>query len=450
MENADHHRGNTGADRESGGAQPQRPAEFSALTVRGFKSVRDETRVSIRPLTVLTGRNSSGKSSILQPILLMKQTLEAAFDPGPLWLDGHNVKFSANEQLFWRGKRRAEGATSFSIGLSRGNLTVTNEYSIVNRQMVVESMTLRKGGQEISLREGVATGPDPLIQAHIENYIGPRKIKSVKPVRNRCTFDLRVELEGAKGLYPLPGPFITSFGRSVVGLIHLPGLRGNAEREYPRVQVGDSFPGTFQQYTASVLSHWKSDSPSKLANVASRLEAMGLTWKVDTQPQEDTRVAINVGRTPKPQQGGAKDVVNIADVGVGVSQVLPVIVALAAAEKQQVVYIEQPEIHLHPQAQEALAAALVAAAEAGATIIVETHSDLLLLGIQTKISQGEIDYRNVAFHWFDRGSDGQTLVKTAELDQRGTFGEWPNDFLATRLGAEKEFIVTQGQLFDGQ
>lgn len=55
-----------------------------AVQVRGFKSLVDECAIEIRPLTLLAGANSSGKSSILQPILMLKQTLEATFDPGVL------------------------------------------------------------------------------------------------------------------------------------------------------------------------------------------------------------------------------------------------------------------------------------------------------------------------------------------------------------------------------
>src|SRR5919205_3343005 len=70
------------------------------ITVGGFKSISQEQTIEIRPLTILAGANSSGKSSIMQPLLLLKQTLEATYDPGPLLLDGPNVKFTSMDQLF--------------------------------------------------------------------------------------------------------------------------------------------------------------------------------------------------------------------------------------------------------------------------------------------------------------------------------------------------------------
>ncbi|MFP4415068.1 AAA family ATPase, partial [Coleofasciculus sp.] len=55
---------------------------ITRISVQGFKSLYDECSIEIRPLTILAGANSSGKSSIMQPLLLMKQTLEATYDPG--------------------------------------------------------------------------------------------------------------------------------------------------------------------------------------------------------------------------------------------------------------------------------------------------------------------------------------------------------------------------------
>ena len=70
---------------------------ITAIKVRGFKSIYDETELENQPLTILAGANSSGKSSMMQPLLLLKQTLEATYDPGPLLLNGPNVKFTGTE-----------------------------------------------------------------------------------------------------------------------------------------------------------------------------------------------------------------------------------------------------------------------------------------------------------------------------------------------------------------
>jgi predicted ATPase len=72
-------------------------AGITSISVAGYKSLAKEQTIEIRPLTILAGANSSGKSSIMQPLLLLKQTLDAQYDPGPLLLDGPNVNFTSAE-----------------------------------------------------------------------------------------------------------------------------------------------------------------------------------------------------------------------------------------------------------------------------------------------------------------------------------------------------------------
>jgi predicted ATPase len=75
-------------------------AGINSISVAGYKSLAMEQAIEIRPLTILAGANSSGESSIMQPLLLLKRTLEAQYDPGPLLLDGPNVNFTSADQIF--------------------------------------------------------------------------------------------------------------------------------------------------------------------------------------------------------------------------------------------------------------------------------------------------------------------------------------------------------------
>ncbi len=68
---------------------------ITRISVKGFKSLAEECSIEVRPLTILAGANSSGKSSIMQPLLLMKQTLEESYDPGPLKISGPNVEYTS-------------------------------------------------------------------------------------------------------------------------------------------------------------------------------------------------------------------------------------------------------------------------------------------------------------------------------------------------------------------
>src|ERR1700704_5485733 len=86
---------------------------ITSISVAGYKSLVKEQAIQIRPLTILAGANSSGKSSIMQPLLLLKQTLEAPYDPGPLRLDGPNVRLTSADQLF--SIIAGKASTQFSV-----------------------------------------------------------------------------------------------------------------------------------------------------------------------------------------------------------------------------------------------------------------------------------------------------------------------------------------------
>jgi predicted ATPase len=76
------------------------PSIISSIAVGNFKSIGSPAKLGIRPLTILAGANSSGKSSFMQPLLLLKQTLESQGDPdGALLLDGSNARFTSSEQI---------------------------------------------------------------------------------------------------------------------------------------------------------------------------------------------------------------------------------------------------------------------------------------------------------------------------------------------------------------
>jgi AAA domain, putative AbiEii toxin, Type IV TA system len=241
-------------------------------------------------------------------------------------------------------------------------------------------------------------------------------------------------------LSPRRPPFAGIF-QAMLEFIHLPGLRGNPKRTYPVTAVGRTFPGTFENYAASLIHHWNSDSPENVKELGDDFKSLGLTWKIEAKRVADTHVELQVGRMPRPRQGGAHDLVSIADVGFGVSQTLPVVVALRAARPGQLVYIEQPEIHLHPRAQVAMARLLVNAAKRGVRVVAETHSSLILLAVQTLVAKGAIAPNLVGLNWFVRNEKtGTTRIETAELDSADRFGDWPEDFDEVALKAESAYL----------
>jgi len=423
---------------------------IASIIVSGFKSLAGRHDVALSPLTILAGANSSGKSSLMQAILLLKQTLEAAYDPGPLLLDGPNVRFSKVEELLFHGSGEREASTVvFGLGLVSGYSSEIVLSRQADGQLAVDRSMIR-----MSERQTIELTPDMPEEQILRSVPLAEDVRKLPPFlkhaqrsarveRDRCFLRLVVEFREPNARHGLSlAPYSTEAIRdALLNVVHLPGLRGNPARAYPLTATGPQFPGTFQEYTASLISKWSSSRDERLVQVGDDLKSLGLTWKVEAKAVDDTKVELRVGRMLLPRRGGARDLVNIADVGFGVSQVLPVVVALLSAKPGQVLYVEQPEIHLHPRAQVAMARLLVNAANRGVVTVVETHSSLILLGVQSLVSEGVITPSQVKLHWFQRNdADGATAITSAELDSCGRFGNWPADFDDVMLDAQMRYL----------
>jgi hypothetical protein len=433
-------------------SDPQ-PAGINSVGVAGYKSMPEECQIEISPLTILCGANSSGKSSIMQPTLLLKQTLEAPYDAGALLLNGSNVKFTSSAQFLSRAKKPIPAGFSAFVGISPRSY-VRLHFKRQKSGMAIEQMDYSNGDGAATVRAGMTASDvesllDPATLSAFETLTRP---KSGAPefewtiLRNRCFLVPSLGLKGADsssfGFDPTPS---TPIGEHIRECIYLPGLRGNPERNYPVTAVGKTFPGPFQQYAASVIAQWQSEgNDAKLQALGSDLERLGLTSGVKAVSIADTQVELRVGRLPRKALAGG--LVNIADVGLGVSQTLPVLVALHTAAPGQLVYLEQPEIHLHPRAQSELANTFAEAAMRGVRVVVETHSSLILLGVQTLVARGMLRANKVKLHWFSREADGVTQIRSADLSEDGSFGAWPEDFAEVSLESESEFLTASESL----
>lgn len=445
------------------------------IEVAGFKALREAARLELRPLTLIAGANSAGKSSAMQPLLLMKQTLEAAYDPGPLLLNGPHVQFTQLDQLLTRGAAPGPRALSVTFGpwsISAGAVTQPSGLGAVRVRLVAPEQVPQSfsfdppiveqaiAGDWLHIREGMPVEDFiPVIEAltqgagaSLRSVASELEVQSFRPSRPlapslvaRWRADHKpggpLRLLGLPIVEPLGGhePFLQA-------ILHLPGLRGHRERRYSVAQVAEragsiQAQGPFTPYAASLLARWQAEGDARLGWVQAALQATGLTSTVDARRVSAAELELKVGRTAASTPGGGQDLVDIADVGFGVSQVLPVIVALAAAAPGQLVYVEQPELHLHPRAQRAMGRVLAQAAQRGVCVVAETHSRLLLRAVQTEVARGALAPDEVGLHWFSRDPEsGFATVRLAELDRRGTFGDWPVDFADVEAEADEEWL----------
>jgi len=438
----------------------KRVPHLRRLVIDGFKCFRDRQEIRFGRLTILAGANSSGKTSAMQPLLLLKQTLERqpAGDPTFLLLDGPNVRFSDAREVLWRGLGRQEQKQSYRLVLELESQTaslqghevwrIESEYhkARIARGAEAEQIQVKKTRWQIDDAQVL------LVSADKENFARGGQLLPSLSIENRDNEIIDMLYSG----------FVFEYEEWLLALAHLPGLRGTPRRLYEYIRPAKStfsspflrfaeyaFQGVATDYMASILVEWspkkdkgEANSPEreKRERIGECLKRLDVSWKVHAKLIDATTVRVDVGRTARSGVGGGWDLVNIADAGLGVSQVLPIVVILEAAGAGQLVYIEQPEIHLHPNAQVRLADILVDAANRGVQVVAETHSPLLLVGIQKAVAEGKIKPDDVALNWFERKEDGSVTVTQAEVQEDGSYGEWPVDFFDVSQKAYLEYL----------
>ena len=308
--------------------------------------------------------------------------------------------------------------------------------------------------RSLEFKDGVLIHPR-LAQVDVENVLPAEQVEIFKNafgkageirwkvVRDRCFLTIKMLLDGQVTPFSFGFDPARRLGIVATRLIHVPGLRGNPERSYKVASSDAIYPGSFERYVASIVHQWENQKRhrSKFELLEQQLKDLGLASSITTTSINETHLEIRISRFAGCSKRPA-DFVNIADVGFGVSQTLPVLVALLAAKRDQYVYIEQPELHLHPKAQFGLAKIIATSvAERNVNVIIETHSSILIRGIQILVAKQQLTPEAVSLNWFSQNiENGQTEVEEAKLDRYGAFGDWPADFDDVALSVEQMYL----------
>jgi AAA domain len=389
---------------------------YARLTVAGFKSHLQPSTIEMRGLTLLSGGNGSGKTSIMQPLLLLKQTLEWPYDPGPLLLDGPHISFSNFAELLSRKSSTGDEMTEFSIEYQDESGQFTKlAFRPGARGVELSEMRFRRGSgnETVSFRLGGRT-------RHLLEALPPEWSDRVTRddalklgvVRNRCFCEITEQVSPSVESRRI-GP--TSALKSLsMNMLHVPVIRRQAKRSYAATNVGGMYHGPFESNVASILHTLREDKSQVLRMIWQQLRDMELTWKVDTKRIADTRVAIQVGWLPASRQGGSRDLINLADAGSAVTHILPVLLSLLIARPGQLVYLEQPEVFISDDARLRLLGCALEAARRGVRVVIESHSTVMseeLLGLV----QNPQDAALIRINNFVRDAKGYTTVSPLNL-----------------------------------
>ncbi len=434
---------------------------ITRLRMQNFKSWQDTGELQIAPLTGLFGTNSSGKTSILQMLLMLKQTVESPdrrrvlhtgddrslVDLGTFFdiIHGHQIDTELMMSLSWNLPK----ALLINDPERKERLfnvkTLSFEVSIhQNTQLTVDSFAYQFEQYQFGMsRKHGGNGRDKEQYDLIsDNYHAKRSSGRVwplpAPVKCYGFPDEAIGYFQNTGFLP---DFVLAFENMFSGIAYLGPLRDYPRRTYvwtgeSPVDVGRRGEGAISALLAS-RSRGKDISPGKgkrrrtvEERIAEWLQEMGLIDSFSLKPLAEGRREYEL--RVRTKRGGTE--VQITDVGFGVSQILPVMVLCYYVPEGSTILLEQPEIHLHPSAQAALADVLIDAVNnRNVQIIVESHSEHLLTRLQRRIAEQAISREDTSFYFCDM-HEGKSTIDKLEVDMFGNIQNWPENFFGDELG----------------
>ncbi|GIF21402.1 hypothetical protein BJ973_005151 [Actinoplanes tereljensis] len=427
-----------------------------SLVLGNYRSFRDRHEIELAPVTVILGKNNSGKSALTRLPLLLA-TGFGTRSPAPLDLDrlGADAVDDFRELLFENNTLRP-----LELGLSvdapqsfRLNAELT--YDDATRQAVVTRLHLnrdRDRGWLDLVSSGLAAA-----EAATPDIDGIAERPSFGPFHpdHPGEYEIRTEHEakprtgevGFSGLIPHltvpdlnPGP-IRYLGpyREVVGRQH-------------RKPHGDPVGiGNRGQGLPALLAHDRDRGDGELLRLMNRrLAAIVPGWQIDEVPAGPLRSTVLT-------RAGSKVQVNLADAGSGLAQVLPILAQCALDEMNGETWwtplqiVEEPELHLHPAAHAELADLYLATArDTGTRFLIETHSETLLLRLRRRIAEVDNDYgpNTVAIYVVEQ-VDGVSTVRRVGLDDLGNLDEsWPEGYFSQDYHEVRALAAAQADRSD--
>ncbi|MEZ4433820.1 MAG: DUF3696 domain-containing protein [bacterium] len=445
---------------------------FTKMRLVNFKAWKDTDEIRLAPLTVFFGGNSSGKTSLLQALLVLKQTAESpdrsrVLHPG----DGESTPVdlgTTTDLVFERDESRAlyfylewqllAGLTAvdvYSQQSYRGShldFEVTVDHS--GGRPVVVDMNYRLGDEdgctlEVGLERSTEKGAVGAytLTADEERFKPVRASGRPWPLATPTRFygfpDAAVAYYQNTGFLP---DLVLALEQQLGRIAYLGPLRGYPKRLYAWSGEEPSHVGWRGERTveAMLAAQGRSISPGSRKRyrpfaevVASWLVKLGLLAEFEVRPIAPGRKEHEVVIRTVPD--GPQ--VNLTDVGFGVSQFLPVIVELFYAPPGSTIILEQPEIHLHPRVQSIMADLFIEAIRAredgkdrGIQLIVESHSEHFLRRLQRRIAEEALAPDDVALYFAEAGEEGEgSTLSELEVDEYGNIANWPEGFFGDEM-----------------
>jgi predicted ATPase len=437
------------------------------LGIKNFKCFQDTKNLEIRPLTFLVGPNSSGKSSILKMLLMLKQTIDSTDIDNPLLSNGNLIEMGAYPEFIYKGELNRDLEVNFNILIDPEIYKHRIPPNIIEREHRSKEQNLfiklllsynrkttrvRLKESEIRLndqiREHLIRGQNR-IYAVDSYYMGTDKLidwhrYNVKPIKF-CGFDLAVRRSEKPEKIILEPYYESHIFRSIVesefrNMFYIGPLRDFPKRIYVASGQAPRDVETRGQRAVDILwfSHRSGHRSIKKIEEEVRYWFKEFAIANDIKLEPIGKGSIYYRLVIIDHATGAE--VNFVDIGFGASQTLPIIIQSFYAPKDSILLIEQPEIHLHPKAQSIIGDLFIKAINgADRTFIIETHSEHILARVRRRIAEKQIEKDKVAIYYFEPTEDG-TCIKQVTLNDQGQYVDFPKGFFEEDLNEAFEHL----------
>lgn len=438
---------------------------LTKLRIKNFKAWKDTGELRLAPLTVLFGANSAGKSSLGHLLLALKQTAaspdrrralhtgdEASLiDLGTFieCLHGHDPKAHLDVTLEWSQPVTVQNPLDDTNRYSGDKLRLTTTLAANENEQPVA----RRVRYEL-LQDGT-----PVLTATLKHGEDGKVSLTAAPYHLVHAVGRKWPLDPAEKFYRISdrslaryqnavflAEFAVELERALASVSYLGPLREHPRRSYGWSGNTPEDVGPKGEYAiAAILA---AEAEGRKLNRGYKQKTQGFAafiakWLQDLRVIEDFDVKRSA---PGGKQyevkvttpgGGAS--VALPDVGFGVSQVLPALVQAFYCPPGSTVWMEQPEIHLHPRVQAELADVFVSAirsSERGAPrntqLIIETHSEHLLNRLQLRVAEQALAPEEIAIYFARPGPDGASIEELA-LNEFGDITNWPDNFFGDEM-----------------
>ncbi len=436
---------------------------INKLRIENFKAWQDTGEMRIAPLTIFCGNNSSGKSSIAQFLLMLKQTIESYDRLRVLNLGDKDSIIDLGTYADIINEHKINKRLKFEVGFSVDDIEFKNSKSKNKQYGPFNKMDF---GAEISFNDIESRIILEKMHYFLQNGSSVRFSFEKKTKKyelhaegyNLVKRQMRVwDLPQPENFFGFPNEavayyqntgFLPDLSLSVNNLLksiyYVGPLRENPARQYMYSGEIPQDVGIVGDRAVNAILAAKNRKISKGPNKnAIAFEKLIAEWLVTMQLISSFRIApIAKGRKEyevKLKIHKDSTEVLITDVGFGISQVLPVIVQSFYTPANSILLFEQPEIHLHPSVQAYLADVFMEACKSrengkarNTQIIVESHSEHLIRRIQRRIAEEKVDAKDVAIYFVSQ-NEGRAELKEMKIDLFGNILNWPDNFFGNDI-----------------